>query len=224
MAPKALVVDDERDLTAVVAEYLRREGFAVTEAFDGPAAVTLARAERPDLIVLDLGLPGLDGIEVCRQIRQFSDCYIVMLTARADEAVKLAGLTLGADDYLTKPFSPRELIVRVRVLQRRPRAQPAAPIQVGDLVLDPATRTVTLAGQPVELTRTEFDLLALLAAPPRPVRSRADLLKALWGSDWVGDDHAAEVHVGHIRQKLGPAGRRYLRTVRGLGYQLGDGT
>ncbi|MDR1808637.1 MAG: response regulator transcription factor [Propionibacteriaceae bacterium] len=224
-SPLALVVDDEADLAAVVAQYLRREGFDAREVHDGAAAVALARDLGPDLVILDLGLPGLDGVEVCRAIRGFSDCYIIMLTARADEADKLKGLLIGADDYVTKPFSPRELVVRVRVLQRRPRSPRAVPpLAFGDLAIDPAARRVTLAGRPVELTRTEFDVLAFLAAAPGAVHSRAAILRALWGSDWVEDDHAAEVHVAHIRQKLGPAGRRYVRTVRGVGYQIGDGT
>jgi DNA-binding response OmpR family regulator len=171
--------------------------------------------------VLDLGLPGLDGIEVCRRVREFSDCYIVMLTARADEIDKLIGLSIGADDYVVKPFSPRELIVRVRVLQRRPRSGAAKRLTFGDVAIDLAGRQVTLSGAPVDLTKTEFDLLALLAQARDTIHSRRDILRALWGSDWIGDDHAAEVHVGHIRRKLGA---RSIRTVRGVGYQIGDGT
>jgi DNA-binding response OmpR family regulator len=226
MDPKvALVVDDEPDLAGVVADYLRREGFQAHEVHDGPAAVQAARELDPDLIVLDLSLPGLDGVEVCRQVRTFSDCYIVMLTARVAEADKLKGLLIGADDYIVKPFSPRELVVRVRVLGRRPRAaRPAPTLVFGGLAIDRALRTVTLDGAPVDLTRTEFDLLLRLAERPGEVHSKRAILQGLWGSDWVGDDHAAEVHVAHIRRKIGPAGPRYVRTVRGVGYRIGDGT
>jgi DNA-binding response OmpR family regulator len=221
---RALVVDDERDLAAVVADYLRREGFATAIAYDGPQAVDEARRFDPSLVILDLGLPGLDGIEVCRAIRAFSDCYIIMLTARADEAGKLSGLALGADDYVTKPFSPRELVARVRVLQRRPRVLQTAraALTVGELRIDLAARAVELAGRPVELTRTEFDILALLAACPGMAVSRETILRSLWGgTEWVGGSHTADVHIANLRRKLGPAGRHHIRTVHGVGYRLG---
>ena len=222
-----LVVDDEVALAGVVAGYLEREGFAVVQAHDGPTAVALARSTLPDLIVLDVMLPGFDGVEVCRQVRQFTDAYVIMLTARDEEVDKVVGLSVGADDYLVKPFSPRELIARVRAMLRRPRALPSSPsvTTLGALAVDEESRTVTVAGSPVELTRTEFDLLATMVARPRLAFSRRQLIDAVWGADWYGDEHLVDVHVGHLRRKLGDdAGEpRYVRTVRGVGYGMGSG-
>jgi DNA-binding response OmpR family regulator len=222
-----LVVDDEIALAGVVAGYLEREGFTVLQAHDGPSAVALAESRQPDLIVLDVMLPGFDGVEVCRQVRQFTDAYIIMLTARDEEVDKIVGLSVGADDYLVKPFSPRELIARVRAMLRRPRSVPVSPSEttVGDLVVDEESRTVTVAGAAVELTRTEFDLLATMVARPRLAFSRRQLIDAVWGSDWYGDEHLVDVHVGHLRRKLGDDASepRYVRTVRGVGYGLGTG-
>jgi DNA-binding response OmpR family regulator len=222
-----LVVDDEVALAGVVAGYLEREGFAVVQAHDGPTAVSLARTTMPALIVLDVMLPGFDGVEVCRQVRQFTDAYIIMLTARDEEVDKVVGLSVGADDYLVKPFSPRELIARVRAMLRRPRAVPTSPstTTIGALVVDEEARTVTVAGAPVELTRTEFDLLATMSARPRLAFSRRQLIDAVWGADWFGDEHLVDVHVGHLRRKLGDdAGEpRFVRTVRGVGYGMGPG-
>jgi len=222
-----LVVDDEIALAGVVAGYLEREGFTVVQAHDGPSAVALARSSLPDLIVLDVMLPGFDGVEVCRQVRQFTAAYIIMLTARDEEVDKVVGLSVGADDYLVKPFSPRELIARVRAMLRRPRAVPASPsvTTLGSLVVDEESRTVTVAGAPVELTRTEFDLLATMSARPRLAFSRRQLIDAVWGVDWYGDEHLVDVHVGHLRRKLGDdaSEARYVRTVRGVGYGMGPG-
>ncbi len=227
---RVLVVDDEVPLARLVDGYLARAGFEVTTVHTGPDAVTAARAVRPDVIVLDLGLPGLDGVEVCRQVRTFSDCYVVMVTARDDEVDTLIGLSVGADDYLTKPVSPRELVARVQAMLRRPRtgavaAAPAPPRRFGDLTIDVDGREVHLAGEPVELTRTEFDLLAALSARPRLAFSRRRLIEEVWGESWGGDDHLVDVHVGHIRRKLGEdaASPRYVRTVRGVGYRMGEG-
>src|SRR6266545_358842 len=190
---RALVVDDEPPLVQVVSGYLSREGFDVVTAADGETAVALARDSGPDVVVLDLMLPGIDGIEVCRRIRAFSDAYIIMLTAKSDEVDKLVGLSVGADDYLTKPFSPRELVARVRAMLRRPRAEPdaaAGPVRrFGPLEIDPASRDVLVEGRPVELTRTEFDLLDTLSAQPKVVFSRRQLLDHVWSGDWYGDDH-----------------------------------
>jgi DNA-binding response OmpR family regulator len=200
-------------------------------AFDGPTAVAAARERRPDVVVLDLGLPGLDGIEVCRQLRTFTDCYIIMLTARADEVDKLIGLGVGADDYVTKPFSPRELVARVRVMMRRPRTDvnPAGQQEpartFGSLSIDVSAREVSVDGGVVELTRTEFDLLAALSARPRMAFGRRQLIEAVWGTDWIGDEHLVDVHIGHLRRKLAddPAEPRFIRTVRGVGYRMGEG-
>jgi DNA-binding response OmpR family regulator len=226
---RVLVVDDEVALAAVVGSYLEREGFIVDQAHDGPAAVARARAEPPALVVLDVMLPGFDGIEVCRQLRTFTDAYIIMLTARDEEMDKVVALSTGADDYLVKPFSPRELIARVRAMLRRPRL-PAGPaptvaepeLVFADLALDPAARVVRRGALEVELTRTEFDLLAALLAAPRAVLSRRQLIDAVWGGDWYGDDQIVDVHIGHLRRKLGDdAGDpRYVRTVRGVGYGM----
>jgi DNA-binding response OmpR family regulator len=225
---RALVVDDEEPLLRIVCSYLEREGFEVLTAGDGEHAVELARLERPDVIVLDLMLPGVDGIEACRRIRAFSDAYIVMLTAKAEEADKITGLATGADDYVTKPFSPGELVARVRAMLRRPRGDPAAQEgtrRFGALTLDPQARDVQVDGRPVELTRIEFDLLDTLSAEPRVAFSRGQLLERVWGPGWFGDDHVVDVHIANLRRKLGddPAAPRYLRTVRGVGYRMGDG-
>lgn len=229
---RALVVDDEPALADVVADYLTRDGFEVERAGDGEEALRRARALDPDVVVLDLGLPGIDGLEVCRQLRTFSDCYVVMLTARADEVDTLVGLSAGADDYVTKPFSPRELVARVRVMLRRPRAtsargdaSPSEALHIGDLTIDLDAREVSLSDEPVHLTRTEFDLLATLAVRPTRVMTRSSLLEEVWGGGWVGDEHLVDVHVLHVRQKLGDSAERqkYVRTVRGVGYRIGTG-
>ena len=228
---RALVVDDEAPLVRLVQSYLEREGFEVATAADGEQAVEVARAWEPEVIVLDLMLPGVDGIEACRRIRTFSDAYVVMLTARTEEVDKLVGLGVGADDYVTKPFSPRELVARIRAMLRRPRAAAAAheraapPRRFGDLAVDPAAREVRLAGRLVELTRLEFDLLDALSERPRVVWSRRQLLERVWGPDWYGDDHVVDVHIANLRRKLGddPSTPRYVRTVRGVGYRIGPG-
>jgi len=226
-----LVVDDELPLLQLVAGYLERDGFDVEQAADGRAAVTKAQEWAPAIIVLDLGLPGMDGIEVCRTVRTFTDCYIIMLTARIEEIDKLVGLSVGADDYLTKPFSPRELVARVRAMLRRPRlsaqvndmGQPH--LVFGPVRIDVAGRKVERDGEPVELTRTEFELLAALAGQPRIVFTRQQLIDAVWGESWMSDPHLVDVHIGHIRRKIGdnPSAPVFIRTVRGVGYQMGAG-
>ena len=227
---RVLVVDDEVPLTGVVGSYLEREGFEVLVAHTGPEAVETARQQGPVLIVLDIMLPGFDGVEACRQIRQFSDAYIIMLTARDEEVDKVLGLSMGADDYLVKPFSPRELIARVRAMLRRPRASEATAavvgvVEVGGLRLDPEARIVEVDGVPVDLTRTEFDLLAGMALRPRAVLTRRQLLDSVWGPGWFGDEHVVDVHIGHLRTKLGDDASepRFIRTVRGVGYGMGAG-
>jgi DNA-binding response OmpR family regulator len=231
-SPRALVVDDEEPLADVVAGYLRREGFTVDVAYDGDRALALARGNPPDVVVLDLMLPGIDGVEICRRLRTFSDCYVVMLTARDEEVDKLVGLSVGADDYVTKPFSPRELVARVKAMLRRPRAGSSVgpaeepPRRFGPLEVDVAAREARLDGRLVDLTRTEFDVLAALSARPRLAYTRRQLVDAVWGEGWVGDEHLVDVHVGHLRRKLSddPAAPRFVRTVRGVGYRMGDGS
>ena len=229
-ALRVLVVDDELPLTGVIGSYLRAEGFDVSYAHNGPDAVAAARQVDPVLIVLDVMLPGFDGIEACRQIRQFSDAYVIMLTAQEEEIDKVLGLSMGADDYIVKPFSPRELIARVRAMLRRPRASTAGPgdaepITIGGLTLDSGARIVTVDGAAVELTRTEFDLLAVLATRPKAVVTRRQLIEDVWGTTWIGDDHVVDVHIGHLRGKLGDdaTNPRFVRTVRGVGYGMGTG-
>jgi DNA-binding response OmpR family regulator len=214
--PNILVVDDEPPILELVRGYLEREGFTVRTVEDGLAAVEQVRAEKPDVVVLDLMLPGLDGIEVCRQIRMFSDAYVLMLTARSEEIDRIVGLSVGADDYLVKPFSPRELVARVKALLRRPRA--AMPTATGaNLMVDPARRAVTVRGNAIVLTATEFDILAALARDPGVVISRDQLLDRVWGPEFIGDDHLVDVHVANLRRKIGDG---FIETVRGVGYRL----
>ena len=216
--PVILVVDDEPPILELVRGYLEREGFTVHTVGDGLAAVEQVRTDKPDVVVLDLMLPGIDGIEVCRQIRTFSDAYVLMLTARAEEIDRIVGLSVGADDYLVKPFSPRELVARVKALLRRPRG--ATPTSTDtNLVVDPARRTVTVRGGAVALTATEFDILAALARDPGVVISRGQLLDRVWGPEFVSDDHLVDVHVANLRHKIGEG---FVETVRGVGYRLSE--
>ena len=230
---RALVVDDEAPLVDVVASYLKRESFDVHVAHDGHNAVNVAREVDPDVVILDIGLPGVDGIEVCRQLRVFSDAYVIMLTARDTEVDTIVGLSVGADDYVTKPFSPRELVARVRAVLRRPRRaiDPVGadrlrpPRRFGALAINVDSREVHLEDTPVMLTRTEFDILAALSSHAGAVLTRRQLLESVWGDTWVGNDNVVDVHVGHLRRKLGdsPSEPRYVTTVRGVGYRMGTG-
>jgi len=224
-----LVVDDEQRLRELVRGYLEREGFGVLTAADGPVALDLARQQAPDVVVLDLMLPGLDGLEVCRRLRSFSDAYVIMLTAKAEEIDRIVGLEVGADDYLTKPFSPRELIARVRAMLRRPRHGRAEvppdvppPQGFGSLLIDHARHEVTLDAAVVPLTTLEYTLLTTLAAHPGRVFTREQLLERVWGADYFGDDHVVDVHIANLRKKLGddPAAPDYIETVRGAGYRF----
>jgi DNA-binding response OmpR family regulator len=226
---RVLVVEDSPEFRGVLVPLLRQEGFQVEEATDGEAAVEVARAVEPAVVVLDLNLPKLDGVEVCRRIRTFSDAYVIMLTAKGDEIDKLIGLSVGADDYMTKPFSPRELVARIRAMLRRPRAGPAESDTVrefGELRIDPLAREVFRGTEKIDLTRIEFDLLDVLSSNPRMAFSRAKLLERVWGPDWFGDDHVVDVHVSNLRKKIGddPGSPQYVRTVRGVGYRMGEGT
>lgn len=220
-----VVVDDERPLVDLVARYLRREGYEVHAAYDGEEALEVIGRVTPEVIVLDLMLPGIDGLEVARRVREDADPYIVMLTARTEEVDRIVGLRVGADDYVTKPFSPNELVARIQAMLRRPRhtAKAAGDVRrFGELEIDAAAREVHVAGEPVELTRLEFDLLDALSAQPRVVFSKEQLLDHVWGSSAFRDDHVVAVHVANLRRKLGDTSDepRFIRTVRGVGYRM----
>ena len=222
---RILVVDDESKIVQLVRDYLERAGFAVSTARDGNEALMRAHSERPDLIVLDLGLPRLDGLEVTRRLRRDSGVPIIMLTARDDETDKVVGLELGADDYVTKPFSPRELEARVRAVLRRHTGDAQAEVlRAGDLNLDLPRLRVDVSGRPVELTATEFQLLAALARQPGRVFTRSQLLDAIHGVAFDSYERAIDAHVKNIRRKIEPDPRtpRFLLTVYGVGYRLTD--
>jgi two-component system alkaline phosphatase synthesis response regulator PhoP len=221
-----LVVDDEPKIVKQAKDYLEKGGFRVTTAGDGRTALAVARHERPDLIVLDLNLPEMDGLDVCRALRRESDVPIIMLTARVEETDRLIGLELGADDYITKPFSPRELVARVRAVLRRVRGGIHQPglIRVGDLEIDLHGHRVTRAGETIRLTRSEFNLLAVLAQHPGQTFTRAQLLDRLHGVTYDGFDRSIDAHIKNLRRKLevDPAEPRYVLTVYGIGYRFTD--
>jgi DNA-binding response OmpR family regulator len=221
-----LVVDDEPKIAQLARDYLEHAGFDVVTAADGPAALDVVHRRRPDLVVLDLGLPGLDGLDVTRELRRVSNLPIVMLTARDDELDKLLGLELGADDYLTKPFSPRELVARVKAVLRRADRPAEAPetIHAGDLMLDLPRMRAELAGTAIELTPTEFQLLATMAARPGRIFTRGQLLDAVHGVAFESYERAIDSHVKNLRRKLEPDPRRprYILTVYGVGYRFAD--
>ncbi len=212
-----MVVEDEANIASIVRAYLVRDGFEVTWVRSGEQAIDELRRFNPDLIVLDIGLPGMDGFEVCRRLG--GRVPVIMLTARDEEADRVAGLELGADDYLAKPFSPRELTARVKAVLRRASASPSSeqPLTLGSIVLRPAAREVRVGEQPVELTQREFDLLEYLLTQSGRVVGRAELLEAVWGFLSQGETRTIEVHVAQLRKKLGDP--RLIRTVRGVGYQ-----
>jgi len=224
---KILVVDDEPHIVQLVQAYLEREGYEVYTAADGPGALKAARAFRPDVLVLDIMLPGMDGLEVLSTLRRESDLYVILLTARTEETDRVVGLTVGADDYVTKPFSPRELVARIKAALRRIRRD-AGPsmgsvLTMQRLRIDIGRREVILDDQPVHLTPTEFDLLVALARYPGMVLTREQLITHVWGDNFYGDTRVVDVHIGHIRQKLEAAGGEgLLGTVRGVGYRLED--
>ena len=224
-----MVVEDDVDIRELIVYSLESQGFTVTQVGDGREAVEVTRSVDPDLITLDLGLPGLDGVEVCRRIREFSDAYLMMVTARDEEVDRLIGLETGADDFLAKPFSPRELKARVNAMFRRPRrpvAVAAVPdqeiLEHGPIRVDVDGRRVQIDGDDLDLTRTEFDLLAELMRTPSRVWSREALLRSVWGDEWTSDTHLVEVHIGNLRRKITAAagGVRLIHTVRGVGYRM----
>ena len=223
---KILVVDDEPKIIQLTQDYLENAGFSVMSAGDGERALTVIQVEKPDLVVLDLGLPGMDGLDVCRSIRKTSNIPIIMLTARDEETDKLVGLELGADDYITKPFSPKELVARVRsVLRRSELAQEEREvIRVGDVTLDLPRMRVIVGGEEIELTATEFQLLQALASQPGRIFTRAQLLNAVHGIAIESYERAIDAHIKNIRRKLEPVPRepRYIQTVYGVGYRFSD--
>lgn len=223
-AARILVIDDENSILNLVSAYLRPEGYEVHTARDGPTGLKAARAFRPDLIVLDIMLPGMDGIELLTHLRRESDVYVIMLTAKSEETDKIVGLSVGADDYLTKPFSPRELVARVKAALRRVQAGSAGPkgnvMAFRHVRIDVDGRRVWVDEQPVELTTIEFDLLRTLAENAGRVLSREQLIERVWGHDYFGEIRVVDVHIGHIREKLGDD--RYIETVRGVGYRFDD--
>jgi two-component system, OmpR family, alkaline phosphatase synthesis response regulator PhoP len=223
---KVMVVDDEPKIVQLARDYLEHAGFAVVVAHDGKAALATARAERPDLVVLDLGLPELDGLDVARTLRGETNVPIVMLTGRSEESDKLVGLEIGADDYVTKPFSPKELVARVRAVLRRterPRDETEI-VRVGEITLDIPRMRTTVAGRAVDLTPTEFQLVATMAREPGRVFTRAQLLDAVHGVAFESYERAIDAHVKNIRHKLEPdhASPRYLVTVYGVGYRFAE--
>ncbi len=229
-APHILVVDDEPHIVELVRYNLQQEGFAVSVAADGREALTRVASDRPDLVVLDIMLPEVDGIEVCRQIRAQSRVPVLMITARDRELDRVVGLELGADDYVTKPFSPRELVARIRAILRRTggadRLPEAGPLQADGLVLHPETHEVWLHGRPVDLTAKEFELLKLLMRHPNRVFTRDFLLEHIWGYDYFGSTRTVDMHISRLREKIedDPADPTFIQTVRGVGYKFKAGT
>ncbi len=224
---KILVVDDEPGIVKLVVSYLQAEGWDVFTAADGPAGLKAARAYKPDVVVLDIMLPGMDGLEVLSRLRRESDVYVIMLTAKTEETDKIIGLSVGADDYVTKPFSPRELTARVKAALRRLQTgaglgTESAVLDFKQVRIDPGARRVSVNGVPVELTAIEFDLLKALAENRGRVLTREQLLEKVWGYNYFGDTRVVDVHLGHVRQKLGDEG--LIVTVRGVGYRFEDET
>lgn len=227
MSAKILVVDDEAKIVKLVRAYLEQAGFQVVEANDGQTALIQARRERPDLVVLDLNLPAVDGLEVARTLRKEGSTPIIMLTARIDDTDRIVGLELGADDYLSKPFNPRELVARVRAVLRRSSGMPAAAalLRAGLLELDVAAHSATLDGKVLELTPTEFEILSILVQNAGRVFTRLELLERVQGDAYEGYERTVDAHVKNLRAKLGddPRDPRYIQTVYGVGYRLGIG-
>lgn len=224
MTVDVLVVEDAPEFARIVSSVLRSSGHRVRVATTIAEALLELDTLTPDVVVLDLGLPDGDGLDLCRIIRERSSAYVLMLTGRDDETDKLLGFRLGADDYVTKPFSARELAARVEALLRRPRTEPGVEASrvFGDLVVNTAARAVTVAGVPADLTRIEFDLLDTLSASPKVVFNRQQLLDKVWGPGWFGDDHVVDVHIANLRKKIDQPGvKSWVRTVRGVGYSMG---
>ncbi|MGC1379135.1 MAG: response regulator transcription factor [Anaerolineales bacterium] len=221
---KILIVDDEPSIIKLVSAYLKPEGYEVFTAADGPSGLKMAKAYKPDLVVLDLMLPGMDGLEILTRLRRESDVYVILLTARAEETDKIVGLSVGADDYVTKPFSPRELVARIKAALRRQQTGAGsggvALFSFKRVQIDASARSVTVDGHRVDLTAIEFDLLKALAENRGRVLTRERLIEKVWGGEYFGEMRVVDVHLGHVRQKLGDAD--VIATVRGVGYRFED--
>ncbi|MCS6841416.1 MAG: response regulator transcription factor [Roseiflexus sp.] len=226
MSATVLIIEDEASIRTVARAYLEQAGFRVLLATSGPEGLELARRECPDVVILDLNLPGMDGMEVAARLRQESDVFIIMLTARSEESDRVAGLRIGADDYVIKPFSPRELVARVEaILRRRRSVTPAidSTLRFAHVQIDPDRREVTVGDQVIDLTTTEFDVLLALARRHGRVLSREQILDMVWGNDFYGTDRVVDVYVGQVRRKLeAVAGVPLIQTVRGVGYKFID--
>jgi two-component system alkaline phosphatase synthesis response regulator PhoP len=224
-AAKILLIDDEPSIHNVVTAYLKAEGYEYLSAMDGPGGLNAARSFKPDVIILDVMLPGMDGIELLAHLRRESNVYVIMLTARSEETDKIVGLSVGADDYLTKPFSPRELIARIKAALRRIQStnnpsDATSTLLFSHIRIDPSARRVWVEERLIDLTAVEFDLLVALAQHHSMVLSREQLLEKAWGYDYYGDTRVVDVHIGHVRQKLGDD--RFIETIRGVGYRFED--
>ena len=221
---RVLVVEDAADYAQLITAALRQDGHEVSSAPTIDAARTQLRSATPDVVVLDLTLPDGDGLDLCQEIRSGTDAFVLVLTGRDDEVDKLVGFRLGADDYMTKPFSPRELAARVRALVGRARpgrgADPAVAREIGSITIDPGARTVSVGDRPADLTKIEFDLLDAMSSRPGSVWSRAQLLEAVWGENYIGDDHVVDVHIANLRKKIDDGPTSNIRTVRGVGYAV----
>lgn len=223
--PKILIIDDEPSIHTVITAYLKAEGYVYLSAMDGQTGLQTARTFKPDVIILDVMLPGMDGVEVLTNLRRESNAYVIMLTARAEETDKIVGLSVGADDYLTKPFSPRELIARIKAVLRRLQntrnlGDSNSSLVFSHIHIDSSARRVWVDEQLIDLTAVEFDLLVALAQHQGMVLTREQLLEKAWGYDYFGDTRVVDVHIGHVRQKLGED--RFIETIRGVGYRFED--
>lgn len=227
---RVLIVDDSPEVVETLRPVLIQDGHEVEVADNGQAGLDLVSSFRPEVILLDVVLPEIDGLEVCRRVRATSDAYVIMLTSKDHEVDRVVGLSIGADDYVTKPFYPREVAARISAVGRRVRAAPVDASAVsqervfGDLRIDPAARRVSVSGQEIVLTKKEFDLLDAITSRPKVVHTREMLRDVIWGTDWFGDDHVVDVHIGNLRKKIDRAGNKSLiETVRGVGFRLAGG-
>lgn len=228
MKPRALLIEDTAEFAWMASRVLEDSGYQVEVCSTGEDGVHAAKSSDIELAVVDIGLPGIDGFEVCRRIREFSDAYLIIVTARSSDVEKVVGFRIGADDYVVKPYSPDELAARIAAMKRRPRASVVVPEPVrvfGDLSIDVSAREATLGGEPLELTRTEFDVLAALSSSPRRAQTRTQLVSHIWGSTEFLASHVLDVHVGNLRKKLGETADRprYISTVRGVGFRFDGG-